>query len=67
MEHGQISFNEDREWKHFTSQMLDFPNHLSHDDLLDALAYIDQVSIADFAYSIDMEDEWEPMDDIAGY
>ena len=49
------------------SQMLDFPNHLSHDDLLDSLAYIDQVSIADFAYSIDMEDDWEPYDEIAGY
>ena len=67
LEHGQISFNEDRDWKVFMSQMLDFPNHLSHDDLLDSLAYIDQVSIADFAYSIDMDDDWEPYDEIAGY
>ncbi len=67
LEHGQISFNEDRDWKVFISQMLDFPNHLSHDDLLDSLAYIDQVSIADFAYSIQMDDEWEPYDEIAGY
>ena len=67
LEHGQISFNEDRDWKVFISQMLDFPNHLSHDDLLDSLAYIDQVSIADFAYSIQMDDEWEPADVIAGY
>ena len=67
LEHGQISFNEDRDWKVFMSQMLDFPNHLSHDDLLDSLAYIDQVSIADFAYSIQMDDEWEPADVIAGY
>ena len=67
LEHGQISFNEDRDWKVFISQMLDFPNHLSHDDLLDSLAYIDQVSIADFAYSIQMDDEWEPADVVAGY
>jgi len=67
MEHGQITFNEDKEWKPFISQMLDFPNHLSHDDMLDALAYIDQVAIADFAFSIDYDDEWEPVDEIAGY
>ena len=67
MEHGQITFNEDKDWKVFMSQLLDFPNHLSHDDLLDSLAYIDQLSIADFAYSIDMDEDWKPMDEIAGY
>ena len=67
MEHQQITFNEDRDWKVFMSQMLDFPNHLSHDDLLDSLAYIDQVSIADFAHSIELSDDWEPEDIIAGY
>jgi len=67
MEHQQITFNEDRDWKVFISQMLDFPNHLSHDDLLDSLAYIDQVSIADFAHSIELSDDWEPEDIIAGY
>lgn len=67
MEHQQISFNEDKDWKAFISQMLDFPSRLSHDDMLDALAYIDQVSIADFAHSIQMDDDWEPEDDIAGY
>ena len=67
MEHGQITFNEDKDWKVFMSQLLDFPNHLSHDDLLDSLAYIDQLSIADFAYSIDMDEDWQPMDEVAGY
>jgi phage terminase large subunit-like protein len=67
MEHGQITFNEDKDWKVFLSQLLDFPNHLSHDDLLDSLSYIDQLSIADFAYSIDMDEDWKPMDEVAGY
>jgi len=67
MEHGQIKFNEDKEWRPFVSQMLDFPNHLAHDDMLDALAYIDQVSIADFAHSVQLDEEWEPEDLIAGY
>ena len=67
MEHGQISFNPDRDWKDFKSQLLDFPNHLAHDDLLDALSYIDQVSVADFAHSIELDDEWSPIDNVAGY
>jgi len=67
MEHGQISFNEDRDWKPFVSQLIDFPNRLSHDDMLDALAYIDQVSVADFAHSIELNEDWEPDDVVAGY
>ena len=67
MEHGQITFNPDKDWKAFKNQMLDFPNKMAHDDLLDSLAYIDQVSVADFAHSIELEEEWSPVDDIAGY
>jgi predicted phage terminase large subunit-like protein len=67
MEHGQLSFNEDKDWRDFTSQMLDFPSKLSHDDLLDSLAYIDQVAVADFSYSIDIDEDWQPIDAVAGY
>jgi len=67
MEHGQITFNSERDWKVFTGQMMDFPNRLAHDDLLDALAYIDQVSVADFAHSIELDDDWHPLDLISGY
>jgi hypothetical protein len=51
MEHGQITFNEDRlEVFRLTDGRL--PEYvLSHDDMLDALAYIDQVSVADFAHN----------------
>ena len=66
LEHGRIKFRK-ADWnKYFISQMMDFPSPLSHDDLLDSLAYIDQVSVADYAGSIEL-DEWEPMDAIAGY
>lgn len=65
-EHGKIKFRK-AEWNHhFISQMLDFPSPLSHDDLLDSLAYIDQVSVADFAQQIEVE-EWEPLDTVSGY
>ena len=67
MEHGQITFNPEKDWKVFISQLLDFPNRLAHDDLLDSLAYIDQVSVADFAHSIELEEEWSPIDNVAGY
>ena len=66
LEHGKIKFRK-ADWNHnFISQMLDFPSPLAHDDLLDSLAYIDQVSVADFAQSIDVE-EWEPLDNVSGY
>ena len=66
LEHGKIKFRK-ADWNHdFVSQMLDFPSHLAHDDLLDSLAYIDQVSVADFAASIELDD-WEPLDNVSGY
>jgi len=65
-EHGKIKFRK-ADWNHhFITQMLDFPSPLSHDDLLDSLAYIDQVSVADFAQQIEV-DEWEPLDTVSGY
>ena len=67
LEHGQITFNVDKDWREFTSQLLDFPNRLAHDDMIDALAYIDQVSVADFAHSIELEEDWRPLDDVSGY
>jgi len=67
MEHGQITFNPDKDWKAFTNQMMDFPNRLAHDDLLDSLSYIDQISFSDYSLSIELEDDWQPSDPIAGY
>lgn len=52
----------------FISQLLDFPNRLAHDDLVDALAYTDQVAITPYSQSSDEEQEaFEPMDLVAGY
>ena len=66
MEHGKLKMRK-AEWNNdFITQMLDFPSSLSHDDLLDSLAYIDQVSVADFASEIELE-EWEPLDAVSGY
>ena len=66
MEHGKLMFRK-ADWNHdFITQMLDFPSPLSHDDLLDSLAYIDQVSVVDFAQSIELDD-WDPIDEYTGY
>jgi len=66
LEHGKIQFNYGFWNRDFINQMMDFPNSRSHDDLLDALAYIDQVSVADFINDIELDD-WEPLDATAGY
>lgn len=50
----------------FLEQCKDFPNQLAHDDLIDALAYVDQ--IADPFYDGDlMETYWEPLDEMSQY
>lgn len=43
-QHGRITLKKAPWNRHLISQLLDFPNPLSHDDLVDALAYIDQIS-----------------------
>jgi len=65
-EHGKIIFN-DKEWvSEITDELLNFPNTQVHDDLIDALSYIDQIAIAEYATYID-EDNFTPMDAVAGY
>jgi phage terminase large subunit-like protein len=66
MEHGRVSFNESEDWDEFKDQLIMFPTAGVHDDLVDALSYIDQLAIA--SYNADYEeDEWEVYDKIAGY
>lgn len=65
-EHGQITLR-DSEWvKEFRDQLLNFPTASVHDDLLDALSYIDQMAVMPFEMD-DYEDDYEPLDVISGY
>jgi HSP20 family molecular chaperone IbpA len=50
----------------FLDQVSDFPDPLAHDDLLDAVAYVDQLSVANTADDSDVT-EWEALDLDAGY
>ena len=64
-EHGRIVLNEG-DWNYkFVDQLLQFPDTKTHDDLIDSLAYIDQ--IAETIYERDHEDEFEPYDAMVGY
>jgi predicted phage terminase large subunit-like protein len=68
MEHGKITFNRNSDWNsELETQLVEFPSKGTHDDIIDSLAYIDQVSVADFMHTIELEEEWEPYDDVAGY
>lgn len=64
-EHGRIILNQDEDWTDFLDQLLMFPAQGVHDDLPDALSYIDQLAVTSY---FDNEDEdWEPVDIIAGF
>ena len=61
-ERGRIILKKDQPWiRHFVEQWLDFPNPMAHDDLIDALAYIDQISTTNYNVNIQAE-EYEPLD-----
>lgn len=64
-EHGRIVLNSEEDWDAFVDQLLMFPSQGVHDDLPDALSYIDQLAVT--SYFDDSEtDEWQPMDVISG-
>ncbi len=66
MQQGRLSFEPGEYTSKFLDQMVDFPNPMAHDDMLDALAYIDQLAQPSF---IDepAQDMWEPLDDVSGF
>lgn len=65
-EHGQIVLSEG-EWNtEFLDQLFQFPNPLVHDDLVDALAYVDQLAKVSY-YAHFEEEDVEIIDYHAGY
>jgi len=65
-ENGQVTLKKG-DWNiKFLDQLFQFPDPLTHDDLVDALAYVDQ--LANVAYDYDYElDNNEILDVVAGY
>jgi len=66
-EHGKIKLKRG-DWNlTFVDEASAFPSKLVHDDLIDSLAYIDQLAIVPYSSDLELEDDYEPMDAIAGY
>jgi hypothetical protein len=66
MEHGRVSFNEEGDWEEFKDQLIMFPTAGVHDDLIDALAYVDQIAVTSYMSDYESE-EPEILDSWAGY
>ena len=65
-EHGAITLNKGDWNTEFLDELFQFPNKMVHDDLIDSLAYIDQ--LANIAYVSDYEEEeHQLLDAYAGY
>ena len=65
-EHGKVVLNEEEDWKEFQDQLLMFPTNQVHDDLIDALSYIDQLAVTSY-FEDDDNEGVEPLDFISGY
>ena len=66
-QHGRIKFVKGDWNRALMDQLLDFPDPLTHDDLCDALAYVDQISSVVYATDEWETEDFEPLDEIAGY
>lgn len=69
MQNGRVFFKKGASYmKELSQQLLDFPNPMTHDDLIDALSYIDQIaSTVYFSPEAMNTEEYEPLDLLAGY
>jgi phage terminase large subunit-like protein len=66
MEHGRLSLCAGEWNSEFIDELLQFPDSKTHDDLVDALAYVAQ--LAEITFFQDAEiDEFEIMDETVGY
>lgn len=65
-QNGRITLKKGDWNKKFTDQLLDFPNPMAHDDLIDSLAYIDQIATTVYDFGFEPE-EYQPLDVELGY
>ena len=68
-EHGTITLNKEKaEWHTpFLDELFSFPDPLTHDDLVDSLAYIDQLANVAYAGNWEEQDDYETLDITSGY
>lgn len=66
-EHGKVILNEEEDWEDFKDEYMMFPTPQVHDDLLDALSYVDQLAVTSYFSSDDADEDYEPLDMISAY
>lgn len=66
-EHGGITLAKGDWNEEFLDQLFQFPNPLVHDDLIDSLAYIDQIAKVAYFFEIEDDNDFEFTDPFAGY
>lgn len=66
LEHGKLTFNKGDWNSEIIDELMNFPNAQVHDDLIDALSYIDQIAIAEYTSDYE-EEEYVPLDVVSGY
>jgi phage terminase large subunit-like protein len=65
---SDAGLSEREKWNQtFIEQAVDFPSTLTHDDLIDAVSYTDQLADPWFEEDYSSYEEWQPLDDISGY
>lgn len=67
LEHGRITFADGEYLDKLKEQALDFPSHMTHDDMLDALSYVDQLITLNYSGEDWMQDTWAPIDEAVGF
>ena len=66
-EHGLITIGKG-EWNaQFLDELFQFPDSLTHDDLIDALSYIDQLAKVAYIGNFEETDDLEILDLVSGY
>jgi predicted phage terminase large subunit-like protein len=66
-ENGLIHIKKDQPWNaQFLDQLYQFPDALTHDDMVDSLAYIDQLSDQSYLQNYELDD-FEILDDVSGW
>ncbi len=66
-EKGRIALNPGPSTSKLLEQAMDFPDPRARDDLLDSLAYVDQMAKVSYFDEFEGLGKWEPQDLIAGY
>ena len=66
-EHGLVRIKRGEWNSRFLDELFQFPDPLTHDDLVDAVAYIDQLAQVAYAGNWEEYDDYEELDSLAGY